>query len=69
MSGRILSYFLLFLIDSDGVGTYVAMGGRTITCTSCRGRGFVVCRSCFSKYDEDPNDLEAIRELMSRFPD
>lgn len=55
--------------NCDGLGTYVAMGGRTVRCTSCRGRGFVVCRSCFSYYDEDPADIESIRDLMSRMPD
>ena len=55
--------------NCDGVGSYVAMGGRTIQCTSCRGRGFVICRSCFSYYDEDPNDIDAIRDTMSRMPD
>ena len=55
--------------NCDGIGTYTAMGGRTVKCTSCRGRGFVVCRSCFSHYDEDPSDIEAIRDLMSRMPD
>eukprot|EP00977_Amphora_coffeiformis_P009196 scaffold2095_cov166-Amphora_coffeaeformis.AAC.3 len=55
--------------NCDGVGTYVATGGRVVQCTSCRGRGFVICRSCFSYYDEDPNDIEAIRDLLSRMPD
>ena len=55
--------------NCDGIGTYVAMGGRTVQCTSCRGRGFVICRTCFSYYDEDPEDIEAIRDLMSRMPD
>lgn len=55
--------------NCDGIGTYVAMGGSTVKCTSCRGRGFVICRNCFSYYDEDPEDIEAIRNLMSRMPD
>jgi len=55
--------------NCDGVGTYVATGGRTVQCTSCRGRGFVVCRACFDYYDEDPADIEAIRDLISRMPD
>ena len=55
--------------NCDGIGTYVAMGGSVVKCTSCQGRGFVVCRKCFSYYDEDPEDIEAIRELMSRRPD
>ena len=55
--------------NCDGGGTYTAMGGRVVKCTSCRGRGFVICRNCFSYYDEDPNDIEGIRDLMSRMPD
>lgn len=55
--------------NCDGVGQYVAMGGKSIECTSCRGRGFVICRNCFSNYDEDPNDIESIREVMARMPD
>jgi hypothetical protein len=54
---------------SDGIGIYRAMGDRVVKCKACKGRGFVVCRSCFDKYDEDPYDLESIRELMSRMPD
>jgi hypothetical protein len=52
--------------NCDGLGDYVAAGGRTVVCTSCRGRGFVICRSCFSYYKENPNDLDAIREVVSR---
>lgn len=55
--------------NCDGVGSYVAMGGRTIECTSCRGRGFVICRACFSSYGDDPYDIDAIRDLLSRMPD
>ena len=55
--------------NCDGVGTYVATGGRTVKCTSCSSRGYVMCRSCFDLYDEDPYDIEAIRETMSRMPD
>ncbi|GKY92165.1 hypothetical protein MPSEU_000187800 [Mayamaea pseudoterrestris] len=55
--------------NCDGVGTYTAMGNRVTTCTSCRGRGFVICRACFGRYGEDPYDINAIRELMSRMPD
>ncbi|KAG7357034.1 insulin-induced protein insIG [Nitzschia inconspicua] len=55
--------------NCDGVGQYTAMGGRSVRCTSCAGRGFVICRACFSEYDDDPNDIEAIREFMSRMPD
>ena len=45
------------------------MGGSSVKCTSCAGRGFVICRACFSNYNEDPNDIESIRELMARMPD
>jgi len=55
--------------NCDGVGEYAAMGNRFVKCTSCRSRGFVICRSCFSYYDEDPNDIEAIPEKMSQMPD
>ena len=55
--------------NCDGIGEYVAMGGKSVECSSCRGRGFVICRSCFDHYGEDPNDIEAIRELMSSMPD
>jgi hypothetical protein len=55
--------------NCDGVGTYVAMGGRSIKCTSCNGRGFVMCRACFDRYDEDPYDIDSIREVMKRMPD
>lgn len=55
--------------NCDGIGTYVAMGGRSVTCTSCNGRGFVMCRACFDRYDEDPYDINSIRDIMSRMPD
>ena len=55
--------------NCDGVGSYIAMGDRTVRCSSCRGRGFVICRSCFEDYGEDPYDIDAIREKMSRMPD
>lgn len=55
--------------NCDGIGTYVAMGGRSVQCSSCRGRGFVICRECFDRYDEDPYDIDAIREKVSRMPD
>jgi hypothetical protein len=64
-----LTYIVGRCARSDGIGTYLAMGGRTVQCNSCRGRGFVICRDCFSPYDTDPNDIQAIRELMSRMPD
>mmetsp|Transcript_6386 Transcript_6386/g.12777 ORF Transcript_6386/g.12777 Transcript_6386/m.12777 type:complete len:464 (+) Transcript_6386:24-1415(+) len=55
--------------NCDGIGTYVAMGNRTVRCTSCNGRGYVVCRSCFHLYDDDPYDIDGIRETMNRMPD
>ena len=55
--------------NCDAVGTYVAMGNRTVKCTCCRGRGYVMCRTCFDRYDEDPYDIDAIRETMARMPD
>jgi hypothetical protein len=55
--------------NCEGIGNYVVMGGKSIVCTSCRGRGFVICRACFDYYGEDPSDIEAIRELVSRMPD
>ncbi len=55
--------------NCDGIGTYTAMGGRTVTCTSCKGRGFVICRACFDQYKEDPYDIDTIRDKMARMPD
>lgn len=55
--------------NCDGVGTYVAMGNRTVKCTSCNGRGYVMCRSCFHLYDDDPYDIDGIRDIMNRMPD
>jgi hypothetical protein len=55
--------------NCDGEGTYVAMGGQAIKCTSCNGRGYVMCRACFDRYDEDPYDIDSIRDIMSRMPD
>lgn len=55
--------------NCEGIGIYTAMGGRSVNCSSCRGRGFVICRACFGRYNEDPYDIDAIRELMSRMPD
>jgi len=55
--------------NCDGIGTYVAMGNRTVRCTSCNARGFVICRSCFDQYDDDPYDIDGIREIMNRMPD
>ena len=55
--------------NCDGIGEYAAMGGQSVTCASCKGRGYVICRACFDRYDEDPNDIEGIRDLISRMPD
>lgn len=49
-------------------GTYVTYGERVI-CKACRGKGLVICRSCFSKYGDDPNDIENIRRIMDQIPD
>lgn len=49
-------------------GTYVTYGERVV-CKACRGKGRVICRSCFSEYDDDPNDIENIRRIMDRIPD
>ena len=57
------------LHSSDSLGRYQAMGGQTVQCNACRGRGLVICRACFSHYKEDANDIYAIRELMARMPD
>uniref|UniRef100_A0A7S0CDY7 Uncharacterized protein n=1 Tax=Proboscia inermis TaxID=420281 RepID=A0A7S0CDY7_9STRA len=52
----------------DASGYYVTYN-REVQCNCCKGRGLVICRSCFGRYDQDPNDLEGIREFMSRMPD
>ena len=54
--------------NCDGIGYYMTYG-REVKCNCCKGRGFVICRECFSKYGEDPSDIEAIREKMARMPD
>ena len=54
--------------NCDGVGTYVTYGEQVI-CKACRGKGRVICRSCFSDYDDDPNDIANIRRIMDRIPD
>lgn len=54
--------------NCDGVGYYNSYG-REVKCNCCKGRGRVICRECFSWYDEDPEDIERIRELMMRIPD
>ena len=42
------------------------MGATVVQCNACKGRGVVICRVCFHQYNEDPYDIDAIRELMSR---
>lgn len=54
--------------NCDAVGYYISYG-KKVTCNCCRGKGLVICRDCFSEYDEDPNDIERIRDFMSRIPD
>lgn len=54
--------------NCDGVGYYITYN-QEVKCNCCNGRGLVICRECFHLYDEDPNDIEAIREKMSRLPD
>lgn len=49
-------------------GTYVTYGKRVI-CKACRGKGRVICRTCFSQYGNDPNDIESVRQLMDKIPD
>mmetsp|Transcript_6791 Transcript_6791/g.9914 ORF Transcript_6791/g.9914 Transcript_6791/m.9914 type:complete len:366 (+) Transcript_6791:35-1132(+) len=54
--------------NCDCEGYYVTYG-RSVKCNACKGRGLVICRSCFSYYGEDPSDIQGIRDIMSRFPD
>jgi hypothetical protein len=49
-------------------GTYVTYGQRVL-CKACRGKGRVICRSCFFEYGDDPNDIENIRRIMDQIPD
>lgn len=49
-------------------GTFVTYGERVV-CNACRGKGRVICRDCFSKYGDDPADIENIRRIMDRIPD
>jgi hypothetical protein len=49
-------------------GTYITYGQKVI-CTACRGKGRVICRKCFSRYGDDPNDIENIRRIMDQIPD
>jgi hypothetical protein len=54
--------------NCDAQGYYVTYD-RRVNCNACRGRGLVICRDCFSSYGEDPNDIQAIRDTMTRMPD
>ena len=54
--------------NCDGMGKYWTYGEQVV-CNACRGKGFVICRSCFSDYDDDPNDIANIRRIMDRLPD
>lgn len=49
-------------------GTYVTYGER-VMCKACRGKGRVICRVCFSRYGEDPSDIQNIRRIMDQIPD
>jgi hypothetical protein len=54
--------------NCDGEGYYVTYG-QQVPCPACKGRGLVICRACFGNFNEDPNDIQAIRNLMARMPD
>jgi len=54
--------------NCDAQGYYVSYG-RRIKCNCCNGKGLVICRDCFSQYDDDPYDIDGIRDIMSRIPD
>ena len=54
--------------NCDAEGYYMAYE-RKVKCNACKGRGLVICRSCFSYYGDDPSDVERIREIMSQIPD
>jgi len=54
--------------NCEGEGYYITYD-RSVKCNCCKGRGLVLCRDCFSAYNEDPSDIDAIREVMSRMPD
>ena len=54
--------------NCDGQGYYVTYG-RQVECPACKGRGLVICRACFDNYNEDPNDIKAIQDIMARMPD
>lgn len=54
--------------NCDGVGYYMTYG-QEVKCNCCKSSGRVICRSCFDWYDEDPSDIESIRDFMARLPD
>eukprot|EP00957_Ditylum_brightwellii_P058968 4471840-Ditylum_brightwellii.AAC.1 len=54
--------------NCEAKGYYVTYG-REVKCNCCQGRGLVICRDCFADYGDDPNDIEWVREIMSRMPD
>ena len=54
--------------NCDSEGYYVTYG-RSVRCNACKGRGLVICRSCFSWYGDDPSDIGRVREIMSKMPD
>ena len=55
--------------NCDNSSGYYVTYGKSVKCNCCKGRGYVICRSCFDQYNEDPSDIESIREMMSRMPD
>lgn len=54
--------------NCDAVGFYTSYN-RRVKCNCCKGKGLVICRTCFSQYDDDPYDIEGIRDFLSRIPD
>jgi hypothetical protein len=49
-------------------GTYVTYGERVLH-KACRGKGRVICCSCFSEYGDESNDIDNIRRIMDQMPD
>ena len=54
--------------NCDALGFYTSYN-RRVKCNCCKGKGLVICRACFSNYDSDPYDIDAIRNILSRIPD
>jgi hypothetical protein len=54
--------------NCDAQGYYITYN-RRVKCNCCKGRGLVICRSCFKDYGEDPSDIQKIRDIMSKMPD